>query len=99
FWQNSTTGAVTVNTIAGASNTIAGPGSDWQVVGVGDYNGDGVTDVMFRSESQGINAAWLMNGTSSPTTVFYDGVPNSWHVEATGDFNGDGAADLFWHND
>jgi hypothetical protein len=99
FWRDNGTGAITVKTMAGATGTTTGVGNDWSVVGVADYNGDGVADVMFRNASLGVNAAWLMNGTARSSTVFYSGVPNDWHVETTGDFNGDGRADLFWHND
>jgi Ca2+-binding RTX toxin-like protein len=99
IWRDTTTGAVTINTMAGATNTINGVGNDWSVVGVGDYNGDGHADIMFRNASQGVNAAWLMNGTNLAGSVFYPGVPNDWHVSGTGDFNGDGTADLLWHND
>jgi len=99
LWRNETTGAITINTIAGATATNSTVGTDWSVVGVGDYNGDGMADVMFRNAGLGINAAWLMNGTNVSTTVFYPGVPNDWHVAGTGDFNGDHTADLLWHND
>jgi len=99
LWRNSATGAVTINTAAGATNTISAVGNDWIIVGVGDYSGDGKADVMFRNPTQGIEAAWLMNGTSVANTLFYPGVPNDWHVVGTGDFDGNGAADLLWHND
>jgi hypothetical protein len=98
FWRDFSTGAVTIKTIAGASATIGGVGTEWRAVGAGDFNGDGTTDLMFRHGTQGVNAAWIMNGTSVSTTVFYPGVPTDWHVAGTGDFNGDGKADLFWHN-
>jgi uncharacterized repeat protein (TIGR01451 family) len=100
LWRDISTGAVTVSNIAdGTSNTITAVGNDWSVVGVGDFNGDHMADVMFRNTALGVNAAWLMDGSNAPPTVFFPGVPNDWHVVGSGDFDGNGTADLFWHND
>src|SRR3954454_18476311 len=66
FWRDNTTGAVTVKTMAGTSLTITGVGNDWSVVGVGDYDGDGVAESMSGTVSKGINGAWLMNATPRP---------------------------------
>ena len=35
---------------------------DWQIVGSGDYNGDGRADILWR-HSSGTTYMWLMNGT------------------------------------
>jgi hypothetical protein len=45
----------------------------WQVTTVGDFNGDGKVDLLWRSTA-GATAIWLMNGTSvtSPKVLSAD---------------------------
>jgi hypothetical protein len=38
---------------------------NWQIVGTGDFNGDGQVDILWRyNGSGGANAVWYMNGTT-----------------------------------
>ena len=84
----------------GATVTL---GSAWSVAGIGDFNGDGLADVLLRN-SNGTLADWTMNGskiassqllTSQGTTVTLD---PSWSIAALGDFNGDGKTDILLKN-
>jgi hypothetical protein len=73
----------------------------WQVVGTGDFNGDGRADVVWRN-TNGSFTNWLSqaNGTfSSNDANAWEVVPTSWKVDGVGDFNGDGRDDLIWRND
>jgi hypothetical protein len=97
-WYSPVWGNVTFQNMGGDTVTDF-VGRDWRVVAVGDFNVDAKADVMFRNETLGINAAWLMNGTTIQNTVFYPGVPNDWHVVGAGDFDGNGTSDLLWHRD
>ena len=110
LFRNTTTGAVTdwlgnadgsfTDNSAHALSGTADIG--WQIVGTGDFNGDGISDVLWRNSSSGYLTEWL--GTSSGG--FTDNsahaatgtADNSWHVVATGDFNGDGNTDILWRN-
>ena len=76
------------------------PGVTWQVVGTGDFNGDGKSDILLQNASDGSCYIWELNGTGA--LVDYGSVgwtPGSaWQVKGTGDFNGDGKSDILLQN-
>ena len=68
------------------------------VVGaVGDFNGDGKTDVFFTSAANDL-WLWTSNGTSFVSQQSYD-YPAGWKLVGAGDIDGDGRDDLLWTND
>ncbi len=76
---------------------------EWHLVGTGDFNGDGSTDILWRytadGASRGQNVVWFMNGitrTGVATLPRLTGL--DWKVEDVADFNGDGAPDILWRN-
>jgi len=70
---------------------------DWLMVGTGDFDNDGQTDLVWENQTTGDVYVWLMTGTSMRTEVALGrmGGPE-WQVRAVGDFDGDGRADLIW---
>ncbi len=87
--------------VSNAGNLNANVPTDWKIVGTGDFNGDGRSDILWRHDS-GFVTDWLgivtggfqANLANASTTV-----PSNWHVEGTGDFNGDGRSDILWRSD
>ncbi|MCW3055478.1 MAG: hypothetical protein JWN14_4648 [Chthonomonadales bacterium] len=75
------------------------PAAGWKVVGVGDFNGDGKSDLVFQNQTTNQVAFWFMNnyvytgGVLMPYTP-----PAGWTVAGAGDFNGDGMTDLVFQN-
>lgn len=64
-----------------------------------DFNGDGQSDLLWRNTSSGANALWLMDGTSTITTVALNQLTDThWDVAAVHDFDGDGQPDIFWRH-
>jgi hypothetical protein len=77
--------------------------TDWKIDGIGDFNGDGKADIVWRyygsgpGQPQGMTVIWYMDGT----TIIGQGYPylvsdTDWKVDGVGDFNGDGKADIVW---
>ena len=106
LWRNYTTGANAIwimNGSTGDPTSIvdlpALPNTQYYVGGTADFDGDGYTDIVWRNNTTGAVAIWLMNGTNYVSTVNLPSVGIAqWTIAGTGDFNDDGRADILWHN-
>ncbi|HUD87638.1 MAG TPA: VCBS repeat-containing protein, partial [Xanthobacteraceae bacterium] len=79
------------------SATFGNMPSTWFVAGTGDFNGDRMSDILWR-DSAGDVAIWEMNGTTilNPSTSGVGNLSTVWSVAETGDFNGTGKSDILW---
>jgi FG-GAP-like repeat len=83
-------------TVASAAGVGKIP-TNWSVVGTGDFNGDGMSDIVWRDDS-GNTAIWLMRGASVLSFGGLGNVPINWTLSLVGDFDGDGKSDLLWRD-
>jgi hypothetical protein len=71
----------------------------------GDFNSDGISDLLWRNFANGENGYWFMNdaqdgGSFAPTekvAIVTQENPN-WAISGTADFNGNGTEDILWRN-
>lgn len=104
-WLNPTMNAMAVWLMRGThvlerSPVIPGPpGTGWTIPTLGDFNGDGLNDVLWYNPSANRFAVWLMNGThvlaKGPELA---GMGNTWTIAGGGDFNFDNLSDVPWFN-
>ena len=105
LWQNTTTGALDVSLMNGATGTPAAvttpltPLTNFTAVGTGDFNGDGNSDILLANNTSPNADATilLMNGSSEvglPITVAGPGV--GYALKGAEDINNDGFSDLLW---
>jgi len=91
-------GCSTAPAISRASSIFLPSTRPNKVGGVGDFDGDGRADILWRS-SGGANDVWLLNGTSNLKGFFsLPSVDPSSHPEQISDFDGDGVADILWRS-
>ena len=71
----------------------------WHVVGAGDFNGDGKSDILWQDDN-GSAGVWLMNGASVIAhDIVGSNLDTDWNVTGAIDFNDDGDADILWQHD
>jgi hypothetical protein len=108
LWRNGVTGQVYLMTLGFSSGAFTQtgrmiyqePDTNWQIVAAADFDGDGMTDILWRNAVTGQVYMMLMNGGTirSQGPVYQE--PNlAWKIVAAGDYNGDGKADILWRND
>jgi hypothetical protein len=108
FWQHLTQGWLATWSLSGSNVTgtqLLGidrvTDTNWQIVGSGDLNGDGATDLVWRHKTSGWLAVWFLKGTEV-VNIQYLSINQvadlGWQVAAVGDIDGDGKADLIWQD-
>src|SRR5205807_2205513 len=106
LWRDTSTGqnyiyfmdGSTIKPGEGFTGTV--PDQNWQVAGIGDFDGDGKDDILWRNSVTGENYLYPMDGLSvKPTEGYLRTVADpDWQIVAVGDYDGDGKSDLLWRN-
>jgi FG-GAP-like repeat len=103
LWRYGTSGDVQIWALNGANllpppaTGSLGPGpAGFEIVGTGDFNGDGISDILWFDGRQAM--IWLLNPTLVPTPWSLGSMDPRfrWGIGSTGDFNGDGKSDVMW---
>ena len=94
-----TNGAVAIWEMNGANGTtvadsavVANPGANWKVVGTGDFNGDGHSDILLQNTNGNV-AIWEMNGVSATSSAVVGDPGPNWHAIGT-----NGGSDILLQN-
>ncbi len=80
-----------------SATEVGGGGSGSNPASTHDFNGDGMSDVLWR-DTAGNVGLWLMKGTQILQGSAFSSVPLSWAIVGQRDFNGDGKADILWRD-
>jgi len=105
-WQHPTTGALMTWLMRGLNRydvvtfaTDRWNDPSWRIVGAADFNGDGLTDLLWWHPIDGWLQAWYMNGTTRLSSIMLE--PNrvantNWQPRGVADVNRDGLPDIVW---
>lgn len=98
-YRDGTTGAVYLNLtpVSGAPTLPL----NWKLSATGDFNADGLADILWRNTTSQKLVIWTMNGATKVGNIIPSpdqAVDANWEVAAAADFNRDGHRDLLWYN-
>ena len=75
-----------------ACTDLGDPGSSWELVATGDFEGDGIDDLMMM-DSRTRNV-WIWDDGNINSSRWRGTLNKNFSIEAVGDYNGDGCEDL-----
>jgi hypothetical protein len=79
---------------------LGGTSPDWHNSGIGDFTGDGQSDLLFRNANTGEIATWgIANNALSTTPKVLGSTAPEYHIVAVDDFTGDHQADILFRHD
>ena len=64
----------------------------WDVVGLGDFNGDGIDDVVISNGTD--LAGWQVSNGQRTEDLWFGSLTNGWKFAGVGDFDADGTDDI-----
>jgi len=114
LWWDPATGELTIWFMNGGEvQSVSGPGqgldiSQWLLVGTGDFNGDGVWDLLWWNPESGEVLVWYLENTQATASgagqwlvksaSALDNMLGNAAIAYPGDLNGDGRIDILWRD-
>ncbi len=103
FVRNESAGTIEIY-MGGNRTSLAGSGtlgsleSTWVTQGIGDMNGDGTSDMLFKNSVTGDIVQWNLTGNSVSSSAYLGNPGTTWDVIGFHDFDASGTDDILFRN-
>jgi serralysin len=84
----------TIQNKAFAAGSLIGGSAGWTVFTTGDFNADGVADILMRNNTNNQVSNWTVQNGQFLGSNLVSGDASGWGLVGTGDVNNDGASDV-----
>lgn len=81
-----------------SAGTLGTMDNTWTVAAIGDFSGDGKSDILWKKTSSNFYAEWIVDGSLVTSQNMLGTIPSDWKVEGSGDFDGDTRKEIVFHN-
>ena len=109
LWRDTPTGALTMWTlddnvlpvrtaVQNATGDSLRMPPAWQLAGVGDFDADGASDLLWREAGGNRSVLWHMNGEKRIAILSLPRMDTRVRIAAVNDFDGDGSSDVLWYD-
>ena len=105
LWTNSSGGNVQTDIWQLGSNgqwiNSVSPGSHpagYQVAAVGDFTGNGTSDILWYNATTGDTGEWLINNGQWAGSIDLGAHPGNFQIAGAGSFTGSATQDILWHS-
>lgn len=71
---------------------------DWEMVGGGDFDGDGMDDIVFQNLRTGQRGLWKLRQRQWTAWLPFSNEDTTWHMVSASDFTGDRNPDILFEN-
>jgi hypothetical protein len=104
LWTNSSNGQVQTDiwelSSSGQWTASVQPGqhpAGYNVVGIGDFTGNGTDDILWQNPTTGDTDEWLIQNGKWTGSVDLGVHPGNFQIAGVGDFTGNGISSILWH--
>lgn len=104
LWQDSITGLTACwlldeqHSVVGATPIATTSSKRWVLMGTGDFDNDGMPDILWRNTVTRGLGLWYLNGTMVREGGSLPTPSAGWDLQGVGDFDGNGTPDILWKN-
>jgi hypothetical protein len=113
LWQHDATGSLAAwyMSVDGSGNPVydsrtvySGSIATYSIVGFGDFDGSGTSDILWQHDTAGSLAIWYMSvdGSGNPvlsSKTAYSGSISDWSIVQYSDYDATGTIDILWQHD
>jgi CHRD domain len=87
-----------INALQVTTHVLGAVGAEWSFLGTGDFNGNGISDMLSQRFSDGMLLTHTIDANQVVGSSLLGAIGSEWNFLGIGDFNHDATSDLLWQD-